>query len=117
MQQRQLLVTRLLLSEAEKRESIEVLRSIEWQRLPELLRALGRTVCKHEAEAIVATDIGDIRSCVRTRQVLSEVGDRSRGVVPALCSEIVGWIGVRLSLVDVASQYAEQQKRSGHWRW
>jgi hypothetical protein len=112
---RQLLVQRLLLADEQTRESIGVLQSIDWPKLPALLRALGREVSPRDTEIIIATDVDDIRSCIACRQVLSGIGDRSRGVVPALCAEIVGWFGARLSLSDVAAHYTEQQRASGKW--
>jgi hypothetical protein len=115
MAARQLIVQRLLLSEQEQRSSIDVLKSIDWHQVPAILRALGREVSPHDTETIISTDVDSIRSCIATRQALSGIGDRSRGVVPALCAEIVGWFGARLSLTDVAAQYTQQQRSSGKW--
>ena len=117
MAARQLLVQRLLLSEQEQRSSIDVLKGVDWPKIPALLQALGREVSPHDSETIATTDVDDIRSCIATRQVLSAIGDCSRGIVPGLCAEIVGWFGARLSLTDVAARYAEQQYKSGQWSW
>jgi hypothetical protein len=112
---RQLIVSRLLLSQREAEESIDVLNAIDWVRLPSVLMVLGYTISLSDVDVVVRTDVNKITSCLATRAVLSRVGEHSRGVVPALCTEIVGWFGVRLSLPDVASQYTEQAK-SGSWR-
>jgi hypothetical protein len=117
MAARQLLVQRLLLSEEERRQSIDVLKAVDWPKIPSLLRTLGREINQRDVETIARTDIDDIRSCMATRQAFAAIGDRSRGIVPGLCAEIVGWFGARLSLSDVAAQYAEQRYKSGQWSW